>query len=790
MENSNASEMIKAINRRISKQLDLDKSKNLKRKNTFNIKSKYFKKETNQKDISKKLYPIQSYIHPLKRKNHTNFEEMLKNFENIEYNKPKELEDIILCLEDVHNFYQEKLKKLDKDLEDINKLYVYRFKKVKEKIEIFKLFEIITDIMFYFIEYIKIKEPDNYQKEMYSKKISKANEIIKLKKNEEANIFKREPKLDNIRFFEDIHTEKELNEKSTNNTIIKTMEDNFEIKKDCHIIKNDLLDFIPKIELDFSENIEMDENLFNLLKSELKEILNEDNFSIIEMNKGSFHILISLEFLLKKIYSKEGLKSLTNKIKNLVGDLCEKFKDFSFFGKNKKVKKTIPLVKDIEDCEKEIIQAFEEKCKGNSINEFTNFYEISKSFSINDFNELINQIQVQNAIQEHSQLFKNYQEYYDIFDASFDNILALSVFEYQLVKIYTIDRDDYEKFKIRKNKCIDMREKLLFHGTKTEYIVSILKTFIDIGKNTATKAGKGFYLSDLLDVSWLYNNRKNKKEKDNKKKKEIPEIGDSFSVLVVNTYYSHSKIEYCYKKPPIGKEKVPKNGIRIVKARPEGKILSKEELGNYEKFIQNEYLISDESQMIPIYAITLRRIEYLIIWRDLNFDKSNPNNYKNFDKMIKFNEEIQKFAYKRINSKIYYVKTTEEGLKLIDRKKYNKIIIITNAGNNGEEFINKSRKILGANSIVLVSCYMPKRHLSWIRKLPNTFIGNEMDFIKEFLEYSILEKKDKMIELKNRNEKKYKIRFDHFNENELFSFPHFMRKGSFLDLTFNPEYNK
>lgn len=78
------------------------------------------------------------------------------------------------------------------------------------------------------------------------------------------------------------------------------IKDNFEIKKDCHIIKNNLFDFIPKIELDFNENIEMNEELFKLLKSELKEILEDDNFSIIEMNKGSFHILITLQFIFKK----------------------------------------------------------------------------------------------------------------------------------------------------------------------------------------------------------------------------------------------------------------------------------------------------------------------------------------------------------------------------------------------------------------------------------------------------------------------------------------------------------
>ena len=158
--------------------------------------------------------------------------------------------------------------------------------------------------------------------------------------------------------------------------------------------------------------------------------------------------------------------------------------------------------------------------------------------------------------------------------------------------------------------------------------------------------------------------------------------------------------------------------------------------------------------------------------------------------MLQFNEEIKNFAYREINSKIYYVNSTEEGLGLIDRKKYNKIIIITNGGNNGEEFINESRKILGANSIALVSCYIPKRHLNWIIKLTNTFIGNEMDFIKEFLLYSIKEDKDKMLELKNRNEEKYNLKFEKFNKDELFKFPNFKKKGKYKELSFIPKYNK
>ena len=202
-----------------------------------------------------------------------------------------------------------------------------------------------------------------------------------------------------------------------------------------------------------------------------------------------------------------------------------------------------------------------------------------------------------------------------------------------------------------------MKEKLYFHGTKPEYIASILNNSIDINKNTKIKVGKGFYLSDLLDVSWIYSNRNIK----------IPDVGDSFSVLVVNCYYSETKMENYYG----GKveEKVPKDGIRIAKARPKGGVIKKEELENYKGFIQNIYLINDKDQMLPLYTINLRRIEYLIIWRDNNFNESNPNNYGNFDNMLQFNEEIKNFAYREINSKIYYVNSTEEGLGLIDRKK-------------------------------------------------------------------------------------------------------------------------
>ena len=96
--------------------------------------------------------------------------------------------------------------------------------------------------------------------------------------------------------------------------------------------------------------------------------------------------------------------------------------------KKEKVEKINSQVKNIEDNEKEIIQLFKEKYKGIPINEFTNFYELSKSFSINHFNELLNQIQVDCEKQEYDQLFKDYKEYYNIFENYFDSMLKLTVF--------------------------------------------------------------------------------------------------------------------------------------------------------------------------------------------------------------------------------------------------------------------------------------------------------------------------------------------------------------------------
>ena len=658
---------------------------------------------------------------------------------------------------------------------------------MKEIIQIYKIFEIQTEILFNLIEYHKNPNSNSLQENDLLVIKERINKIINFKKKEEDLTFKKDPELD-IKFFTDEDVVKKNSQNSIKNTFIKTLNDNFEMKKDCHLIKNNTLNFIPQLEINFSDNIEITKEMIFEFKKELEEIFEDKNFSIIEVNKGSIHFFVSLQFIMKECLTiKDNLKTFYKNIKNKLSIYAGKLKNinFGFFKKKEKANSVNEFVKDINDFTSEIITISKEKLNGQNINKNINLYEASKAFTVNDFNELIDCLSKEDLVkQECYQLIKNYGEYYKIFETEIEKALKFSIFEYQLVKIYTVDRDDSELFNKNKKLCSNVEEKLLFHGTKEDFIVSILKTFVDIKKNKIYKLGKGFYLSDLIEVSWRYKNSSSVIVNPN-----IPKIGDSFSVLVCNTFYSKDHIKHCYET--IYKEEIiPINHIRIAKVKSNPNIvISENELKNYNKYIQNEYLISHKEQILPIYAICLRRVEYLIVWRDNNFNGNNPNNYQNFDKMLEFNKEMQNFAYRELNSKIYYVNTTEEGLKLIDRKKYNKIVIITNGGNNGEDFIKESRKIIGANSIAYVTCYIPKNHVNWVSKLKNTLLSNDKEIFKDFLKNVITENKSEMKKLKTIIEYKYAKKFNEFNEDSIFDFPKFMKEGKFEELEFDPKYN-
>ena len=119
------------------------------------------------------------------------------------------------------------------------------------------------------------------------------------------------------------------------------------------------------------------------------------------------------------------------------------------------------------------------------------------------------------------------------------------------------------------------------------------------------------------------------------------------------------------------------NGIKCAYVEYRSVIMTFDELIRYNRFIGNEFCITDKNQILPLYGIPFRRIKFLVIWKDYNFNLNNPNHYNDndFQTIQEFHREIKKIVSRELDSKIYYIQTTEEAIYLIKRKKYNNIII-------------------------------------------------------------------------------------------------------------------
>ena len=185
-----------------------------------------------------------------------------------------------------------------------------------------------------------------------------------------------------------------------------------------------------------------------------------------------------------------------------------------------------------------------------------------------------------------------------------------------------------------------------------------------------------------------------------------------------------------------------------------------------------------------------------MVWRDNNFDLSNPNGYHEYDKMIEFNNEIKNFASINLKAKIYYFNETEKALKFIRKKIYNKIILISNGGNQGDNFIEKARKIIGNNTIALIACFIPENYLKVVQNIDNVLLTSpHFNCMKKFLSFACDENLEEIKNLQKEAENKYKeldnsFCFKQIDENA-FKFPKFKENGKFEELNFeeNDDYH-
>ena len=147
----------------------------------------------------------------------------------------------------------------------------------------------------------------------------------------------------------------------------------------------------------------------------------------------------------------------------------------------------------------------------------------------------------------------------------------------------------------------------------------------------------------------------------------------------------------------------------------------------YNKFIGTEFVIPSENQILPLYSITLKRSEYYCLWKDYHFTHQTS-----------FTEHalhVKNYAKQLLGINVYGVGEIYEALNIIKRKKYNKVILLSNVGSDVEKakkFVNDIRTILKFNVVILFFT-SSLSHLNWIKELPNALFTTSDKHFKEYI---------------------------------------------------------
>jgi hypothetical protein len=364
-----------------------------------------------------------------------------------------------------------------------------------------------------------------------------------------------------------------------------------------------------------------------------------------------------------------------------------------------------------------------------------------------------------------------YANYVNIFETYIQNSLKRSVFEFSIVSLVVIERNDFDFFENQRIKCPNRVDKILYHGTQIHPISCILTGMFKKSVESC-QHGRGVYFTDDLDYCWFYGGDQDNRSNTN----IIPNKGKIFTAISSLVYYDKTK--FLKVKGYNQREQPGKNEINFAYADYDLETIDKPDV---HKYYGTEYVIWDLDQICPFISVKFKRDEFCVIWRDDNFSEGAVYNDK-FDAIFKqFLKERLKYIKQSAKYNVYPCITTEEALKLVNRKKYNKIILISNVRPDfeGRKFIDQARQIIGSNVIALFLCYSGG-HLKWIKDYKNGLYANEKVFYEEYLDNFGSE--SKMRELISKMENHYNVKFN--IDNDFLKFPHFRQKGFYSDLTF------
>ena len=428
---------------------------------------------------------------------------------------------------------------------------------------------------------------------------------------------------------------------------------------------------------------------------------------------------------------------------------------------------------------------------GGDIISYSNY--VSSVINDDDLNNLLKLVgqSMENQIIKYWSILSKYEEFNKKFEAELFKAIKKSYFDYSLIGLSLYEQGDRIKYLKAKEDCPDpVITRYLFHGTQIDPISKIIT-----GGFLYTRKpfyGMGIYFSDMLDYVSFYSGGNDFYSRRDNFGKILPvnstfscvsaevfyckglkkEIYDfSYMVKELNHFPTYEEIEKGYKE-----KMVETNGVHYARVEPnKGQVRNKEDIIKDKtdgKFIGTEYVITEKSQMLPLYGLTFKRNEYFVLWRDPNFGVKNS-----FSNYLK---ERQLFIYQYAKMNAYFESSTEKALEIIKTKKFNKIILISSIGLDlsGKKFVEIARGILGFNVVVLFFSQNQK-HLSWLQNFPNALYTNDASFYKDYImNYNA----KGLLNLKAKIENFYNIKLK-FTQDFL-KFPKFINQKEYDDIIF------
>ena len=496
----------------------------------------------------------------------------------------------------------------------------------------------------------------------------------------------------------------------------------------------------------------------------------------INLNEGDINNIIPLTGILRLILIKY-ISSFITDVSNFSPEL------------EKIIMELKKGMKQEEGAEKDIKTNLEET-EGHNILAYSNY--VASVINDDKIDFMLKQLPKNKVIEVKKfwSILSIYQEFNKHFEVELSNALERSYFDYSLVALSIYEQTNRKQYLDGMEHCPNIEVRNLFHGSQIDPISNIITNGFLYTRRPFY--GVGIYFSDMLDYISFYSGGKDFKSR-RKNFNSILPVNDIFTCVSAEVYYSKDKKENIFDyslyvkdfdhfptyeelKRDYKEKMIEKNAVNFVRVQASGgQVRTREEIINDKKkgkFIGTEYVITEMDQILPLYGLTFKRNEYIVVWRDPHF--KGKNDYSDYLK------ERQLFIYEYAKMNVYLTGSTEEALEIIKRKKYNKIILISNIGLDlgGKKFVEVARKILGFNAPVLFFS-ANRKHFSWLKDFPNALYTSQESFYKDY----ILNYNEKgLLELKKKIESFYGIKL--YFESNFLKFPNFVNQEKYDKLIF------